>query len=107
MGQVTVFNVNNLGNFFVETIFFSAFSAIFLSAYSWVFMGSLKNSFCHLREEKNCFLLIAMILPILVGVFSSSLFYNLETIAEQAIIYLPDYQVNTSTSTLPDTSLLR
>jgi 4-amino-4-deoxy-L-arabinose transferase-like glycosyltransferase len=93
MGQVTVFNVNNLGNFFVETIFFSAFSAIFLSAYSWVFMGGLKNSFRHLREEKNCFLLIAMVLPILVGVFSSSLFYNLETTAEQAISYLPDYQV--------------
>ncbi|MCW4025536.1 MAG: glycosyltransferase family 39 protein [Candidatus Bathyarchaeota archaeon] len=92
MGQVTVFNVNNLGNFFVEVIFFSAFSAIFLSAYSWVFVGSLKTSLRYLREEKNSFLLIAMILSIMVGIFSSSLFYNLETTAEQAISYLPDYQ---------------
>ncbi len=92
MGQVTLFSLNNVGNFFVEVIFFSAFSAIFLSAYSWVFVGGLKKVWGHLRDEKNSFLIIAMVLPILVGVFSSSLFYNLETIAEQAISYLPDYQ---------------
>jgi hypothetical protein len=98
MGQVTRFSLNNLGNFFVEVIFFSAFSAIFLSAYSWVFIGNLKKLWGHLWEEKNRLLLITLALPILVGVFSSSLFFNLEP-PPTSHSYLPDYQPDTSTST--------
>jgi len=85
----------NLGGFFIETLFFTLFLGFFISAYSWPFADKLKIALRHIREERISCLIIAVMLTLLIGLFTTAMYFIYEPswMPTFFISYFPQQQV--------------
>jgi hypothetical protein len=85
----------NFGGFFIETLFFAVLLGFFMLAYSWPFAENLKKSFKRIREERLSCLLVSVMLPLLIGLITTSMYFIFETswMPNFWVSYFPQQQV--------------
>jgi|WetSurMetagenome_2_1015567.scaffolds.fasta_scaffold03217_6 4-amino-4-deoxy-L-arabinose transferase-like glycosyltransferase len=86
---------NEVGSYLVQCLIFLAMSLVFASAYVWVFGDYLKASLKRFREERISLLVVSAVLPMLIGVLVSAVFFVYENhwMADYLISYAPVTQV--------------
>lgn len=92
----------DFGGFLVEFWFFAALSAFFLAPYVWVLSPHVKKALGKIRDERISCLLLAITLPILIGLAMGAVdfIYENEWMPHYWITYYPVSQVHYLTSTL-------
>jgi len=85
----------NFGGFFIETLFFALFLGFFMLAYTWPFAENLKKSFKRIREERLSCLLVSVVLPLVIGLVTTSMYFNFEIswMPSFWVFYFPQQQV--------------
>lgn len=92
----------DLGSFVVEFWFFAVLSALFLAPYIWILSPYVKKAFTKLRDERISCLLLAIALPVLIGLAMGAVdfIYENEWMPDFWVTYYPVSQVRYLTSTL-------
>jgi hypothetical protein len=86
---------NDFGGYFVECIFFTALTAVFAATYLWIFADYLKPVRKRFREERISCLLVSIVLPVVIGILITSLYFVYENyfMEDYLLTYLPVSQV--------------
>jgi 4-amino-4-deoxy-L-arabinose transferase-like glycosyltransferase len=89
-GTVYTFT-NDIGGYLMECLFFLAMSLFFAAAYIWIFSDYLKKSWTRVREERMSLLVLSTILPFVIGILVSAVFFVYENywMEDYLISYLP------------------
>ncbi len=92
----------DLGSFVVEFWFFAVLSALFLAPYVWILSPHVKKAFGRIRDERVSCLLLAITLPVLIGLAMGAVdfIYENEWMPDFWVTYYPVSQVRYLTSTL-------
>jgi len=85
----------NFGGFFIETLIFALFLGFFMLAYSWLFAENLKKSLNRIREERLSCLLVAVMLTLVIGLVTTSMYFIFENswMPTFWVSYFPQQQV--------------
>jgi hypothetical protein len=79
---------NDLGTFVVQFWFFAVLSAFFLLPYAWILLPYVKRAFGRIRDERVSCLVLAIVLPILVGLVTGAADFVYEN------QWMPDYWIS-------------
>ena len=92
----------DLGSFMIEFWFFTTLSVLFLAPYLLILSPYVKKALSNIRDERISCILLAIILPIIIGLFMGAaiFIYENEWMPDYWITYYPVSQVHYLTSTL-------
>jgi 4-amino-4-deoxy-L-arabinose transferase-like glycosyltransferase len=77
----------DFGSFFVQFWFFIVLTSIFVLGYAWIFSDYLRATFRKIRDERISCLLLAIMLPLLIGWIIGAIFFVYEN------QWMPDYWI--------------
>jgi len=78
MSSATNYTFSHLSYFFVVTLIFAMFAFFYLLGYSWFFADYLKGAIRRFREERISFLLLAVVLPLVIGLLITAVYFVYE-----------------------------